>query len=395
MEPRSTSTLPRRSAASASASSRAPFAARPHDHLGYAVKANSSLAIMRLLGQQGAGFDIVSGGELGARPQGPQARAFSKVGFSGVGKQIWEIDAALKAGKILALQRRVRGRTATYSPPALKPSARSRASPCASTPTSLLRLTPTSPLASASTNLVSTSNRPAPSTARPQRNQPQLAAAGVSVHIGSADPQGRSLFAAALTRVASLIADLRKDGHNIRYIDAGGGLGIDYGATARLRSRRLQPRPSGRALRRGAGQRHQATTRRICSSNPGRFIVAQAGALLTRVLFIKKNGSQDLRHHRRRHERSPSAPRLYQAHHEIHSGQAACRKSPVVTADIVGPVCESGDFLRPRPNVLPQPSNLATSCFCSMLSLRYESDLELQQPSPPRRGTRRRRQSQR
>ena len=112
-----------------------------------------------------------------------------------------------------------------------------------------------------------------------------LDAAGVSVHIGSqirkVDP-----FAAALERVTSLIADLRKDGHDIRYIDAGGGLGIDYGTAT------FDPTIQVAQYAAGAGYSRPRQRPRALLLEPGRFIVAQAGALLTRVLFIKKNGAK-------------------------------------------------------------------------------------------------------
>src|SRR5206468_7341264 len=179
-----------------------------------------------------------------------------------------------------------------------------------------------------------------------------LDAAGVSVHIGSqirkVDP-----FAAALTRVTSLIADLRKDGHNIRYVDAGGGLGIDYGAGT-----------SGHAAFDPAKQVEKyaaALTKGLANESahlllePGRFIVAQAGALLTRVLYVKKNGTQTKS---KTFVITDAAmndlirPALYHAHHEIIPVKQPAGKSSSLVADVVGPVCESGDFFA-RDRALP------------------------------------------
>ncbi|MEO6815528.1 MAG: diaminopimelate decarboxylase, partial [Edaphobacter sp.] len=177
-----------------------------------------------------------------------------------------------------------------------------------------------------------------------------LDAAGVSVHIGSqirkVDP-----FAAATARVTALIADLKKDGHDIRYIDAGGGLGIDYGTTAFNPEQQVQKYAA--ALRKGL-----ASESAHLIIEPGRFIVAQAGALLTRVLFVKKNGSKtfvitdagmnDL-----------IRPSLYHAHHEILPVREARGTSASITADIVGPVCESGDFFaRDRVLAAVKPGDL-------------------------------------
>jgi diaminopimelate decarboxylase len=165
-----------------------------------------------------------------------------------------------------------------------------------------------------------------------------LDAAGVSVHIGS---QIRAVepFAAALARVAALVGDLRKDGHNIHYVDAGGGLGIDYSDSP------AEPKfdPARKVGEYAAAlQKVSATLNAHLLVEPGRFIVAQAGALLTRVLVVKKNGTKtfvitdaamnDL-----------IRPALYQAHHEILPVEQA-RSKAEAPVDVVGPVCESGDF---------------------------------------------------
>ena len=313
------------------------FAARPHT-ICYAVKANSSLAIMRLLGQQGAGFDIVSGGEL-ERVRKAHKPALAKVVFSGVGKQIWEIDAALKAGillfnveseaelHLLAARAEALGKIARFAL-RVNPDVFAETHPYIST--------------GLSEHKFGIDINQARSIYRAAKKSKWLDAAGVSVHIGSqirkVDP-----FAAALTRVTSLIADLRKDGHNIRYIDAGGGLGIDYGTADFDPAKQVAQYATALAKGLGDDPAHLLL-------EPGRFIVAQAGALLTRILVIKKNGSKtfvitdagmnDL-----------IRPALYQAHHEILPIRQPAGKS-VVTADIVGPVCESGDFFA-RDRVLP------------------------------------------
>jgi len=321
------------------------FKGQPHT-ICYAVKANSSLAILRLLAEQGAGFDIVSGGEL-ERVRKAHKGALTRVVFSGVGKQVWEIDAALKAGILLF---NVESEAELYLLAARAEALDIRAR-------FALRVNPdvfadTHPYISTglSEHKFGIDIKAAREIYRKAAESKWLDAAGVSVHIGSqirkVDP-----FAAATARVAALISDLRKDGHNIRYIDAGGGLGIDYG-TANFNPEQ-QVQKYAAALTKGL-----ASESAHLVIEPGRFIVAQAGALLTRVLFVKKNGSKtfvitdagmnDL-----------IRPSLYHAHHEILPLKQPRAAAPAITADIVGPVCESGDFFaRDRVLAAVKPGDL-------------------------------------
>jgi diaminopimelate decarboxylase len=315
------------------------FTNRPHT-ICYAVKANSSLAILRLLAEQGAGFDIVSGGEL-ERVRKAHKPALKKVVFSGVGKQLWEIDAALRANillfnveseaelHLLAARAEALGKVARFAL-RVNPDVFAETHPYIST--------------GLSEHKFGIDIKAARTIYRKAAKSKWLDAAGVSVHIGSqirkVDP-----FAAALTRVTSLIADLRKDGHNIRYVDAGGGLGIDYGAGSFNPEKQVEKYAA--ALTKGLADESAHLL-----LEPGRFIVAQAGALLTRVLYVKKNGSKtfvitdaamnDL-----------IRPALYHAHHEVISvKQPAGKLSPKLKVDVVGPVCESGDFFA-RDRALP------------------------------------------
>ena len=320
------------------------FKDQPHT-ICYAVKANSSLAILRLLARQGAGFDIVSGGEL-ERVRKAHKAALARVVFSGVGKQVWEIDAALKANILLF---NVESEAEVYLLAA-------RAEALGIRARFALRVNPdvfaeTHPYISTglSEHKFGIDITAARAIYRKAAKLKWLDAAGVSVHIGSqirkVDP-----FAAATARVTALIADLRKDGHNIRYIDAGGGLGIDYGTTTFNPGQQVQKYAA--ALTKGlAGESAHLII------EPGRFIVAQAGALLTRILYVKKNGSKtfvitdagmnDL-----------IRPSLYHAHHEILPVRQSAGKA-TMTADIVGPVCESGDFFaRDRVLAAVKPGDL-------------------------------------
>ncbi len=306
----------------------AAFAALPTT-LCYAVKANSSLAVLKLLGGLGCGFDIVSGGEL-ERVVRAAPEALGRVVFSGVGKQAWEIDAALAADillfnveseaelELLAGRAKFLGKTARIA----------------------LRVNPdvfaeTHPYIS--TGLREHKFGIAIERARDvYRRAAALAGidvAGVSVHIGS---QIRDVepFAESLQRVRSLVEELRSDGFDIRYIDGGGGFGVEYGNALFDAAASVAAYAAAiRSALDGLGVH--------LLLEPGRFLVAQAGALLTRVLYTKQNGTK--------HFVITDAamndlirPALYQAHHEILP--VILDDRPDQTADIVGPVCETGDF---------------------------------------------------
>jgi diaminopimelate decarboxylase len=309
----------------------------------YAVKANSALAILKLLDHAGAGFDIVSGGEL-ERVLAVSRSAAARVVFSGVGKTAPEIDLALRSG-ILLFNVESEGELALLSERAAKLKRAARIS---------LRVNPD--VFAETHPYISTGLREhkfgidiqrARAVYRTVARNRWIEPAGVSVHIGSqirtAEP-----FGAAATRAAALIRQLRKDGLPIQFLDAGGGLGIEYHLDL--------PFHPEEKIRQYAGALRQAISGLDVQLllEPGRFLVAQAGALLARVLYLKKNGAKnfvildaamnDL-----------IRPSLYQAHHEIIP--VAPRKSArKLTADIVGPVCETGDFFardRELPPVRP------------------------------------------
>ena len=340
------------------------FAFHPHT-VCYAVKANSSLAILRLLGDRGAGFDIVSGGEL-ERVRRACPAALSRVVFSGVGKQIPEIDAALVAG-ILLFNVESSAEIELLAARSTLLGLRARVA---------LRVNPD---VSADTHpYISTGLREhkfgieigkARDLYRAAAGHASLDVAGVSVHIGS---QIRNVepFAAALERVADLLRDLVADGHSIRYVDIGGGLGIDYELQETV-DPRTRVQSYATALRPVL-----ATLGAHLLLEPGRFIVAQAGGLLTRVLNVKESGRKtflvvdagmnDL-----------IRPALYQAHHEILPvSQPADSVSQAV--DVVGPVCESGDFFA-RDRCLPPMKSgdlvllLDTGAYGMSLSSNYNT----------------------
>lgn len=324
------------------------FSGRPST-ICYAVKANSSLALLRMLAKMGAGFDIVSGGEL-ERIRRADKTALSRVVFSGVGKQVWEIDAALQSNillfnveseaelDLLATRAEAFGKRARFAL-RVNPDVFADTHPYISTG---LREHKFGIDIGAARALYSRAAR-----------SKWLDPAGVSVHIGSqiraVDP-----FAAAASRVVGLISQLRSDGHEIRYIDGGGGLGIDYSDP--IEGSRFDPARKvaeyAAALKEGLAALPPDTHLLL---EPGRFLVAQAGGLLSRVLVVKQNGAKtfvitdaamnDL-----------IRPALYSAHHEIVPVRRP-RKTPISDpnpVDIVGPVCESGDFFardRPMPRL--------------------------------------------
>jgi len=296
----------------------------------YAVKANSSLAILKLLAQSGTGFDIVSGGEL-ERVLRVSKDAAKRVVFSGVGKQAAEMDLALKAG-ILMFNVESEAELELLAERAAKLKKKARIA---------LRVNPdvfaeTHPYISTGLreHKFGIDIRIARKVYRRAAKKQWLEPAGVSVHIGS---QIRSTepFGSALARVVDLVKQLRKDGLNIRYVDAGGGLGIEYGTGNFDPAAKVHEYANALKKAMGVLDVHLLL-------EPGRFFVAQAGALLSRVLYTKVNGTKtfvitdaamnDL-----------IRPALYQAHHEILPVKQSSSKKTIV-ADIVGPVCESGDF---------------------------------------------------
>jgi diaminopimelate decarboxylase len=315
------------------------------DHLVcYAVKANSALAILKLLANRGAGFDIVSGGEL-ERVLAAAPEAAGRVVFSGVGKTAAEIEAGLKAG-ILAFNVESEAELKLLAALARKLKIRARFA---------LRVNPdvfadTHPYISTGLreHKFGIDIRRARTIYKSAAKDPWLEAYGISVHIGSqirsADP-----FGAAIARVSKMALQLRGDGIALEAIDAGGGLGIDYHDGAFDATGKVEEYAEvlSRALGEFAGR---------LLIEPGRFLVAQAGALVTRVLYLKRNGDKtfmitdaamnDL-----------IRPALYQAHHEIVPVRP--RPGKAIVVDVVGPVCESGDFFARDRKLTPvEPGDL-------------------------------------
>ncbi len=315
----------------------------------YAVKANSALAILRMLAAAGAGFDIVSGGEL-RRVLTAAPEAAGRVVFSGVGKTAEEIDLALDA-KILAFNVESEAELSLLASRAAKKKRKARFA---------LRVNPdvfaeTHPYISTGLreHKFGIDIRQARRIYNAAKASRWLTAYGVSVHIGSqirsADP-----FGAAMDRVAKLVRQLAKDGIAIQSVDAGGGLGIDYGLRLGANGK-FDPQARVAEYAAAVGTSLKGLDVKLLLE-PGRFLVAQAGALVTRVLYVKRNGKKtfvivdaamnDL-----------IRPALYQAHHEI--APVVPRSGRASVVDVVGPVCETGDFFA-RDRTLPpvEPGDL-------------------------------------
>ncbi len=298
----------------------------------YSVKANSNLSLLKLLASQGAGFDIVSGGEL-QRVLHASRKSAGKVVFSGVGKLADEIDLALNAGILLfnvespselqllsarATHLRKRARFAVR----VNPDVDARTHPYIST--------------GLHEHKFGVPMREAAELYRTGTGSRYLTAAGVSVHIGSQITEVGP-FREAMQRVAALVRSLRHDGHDIRYVDAGGGLGISYAKN---------PRSNFPARVKAYSSAVVRPLQRLglhVLLEPGRSIIGPAGTLLTRVTYRKHNDRKqflivdaamnDL-----------MRPSLYGAHHEIAPVVLSPKDRDPSRFDVVGPVCETGDF---------------------------------------------------
>jgi diaminopimelate decarboxylase len=314
----------------------AAFAGFPHI-ICFAVKANGNLAILRLFAQLGAGADIVSGGELfRALKAGVDPK---KVVYSGVGKSFKEIRQALQAGILmfniessqeLGEISRLAQRLKIKAPVALRinPDIDPQTHPYIST--------------GLKKNKFGINLDQALLDYERAQKLPQVEVVGVACHIGSQITE-LSPFLEAVQRLRELVEELARRGIDIRYLDLGGGLGITYDQETPP-----HPREYGQALIKeldGLGV--------TLILEPGRVIVGNAGILVTRVFYNKDSeakhfiivdaGMNDL-----------ARPSLYGSYHALWPVVPAPRRE--LTASLVGPICESGDFLakdRPMPDFQP------------------------------------------
>ena len=310
----------------------------------YAMKANSNQSVLRTLAKLGAGADVVSGGELkralaaGIPP--------AKILFSGVGKTEAELRGAL-AADILCIN--------IESEPELELLSR-LAGETGRTARISVRVNPD--VDSGSHAKISTGKsenkfgvplgRAREVYARAAK-LPGIRVTGIDMHIGS-QITALQPFDDAFALLSEFVRALRADGHAISHVDLGGGLGIPYREDN-------EPPPHPDAY---AAMVKRATRDLDCTLifEPGRLLVGNAGILVTRVLFLKRGeaknfivadaGMNDL-----------IRPTLYEAHHEILPIHEPAPDAPRMVADVVGPVCESGDFLAlDRDLPVPQAGDL-------------------------------------
>jgi diaminopimelate decarboxylase len=296
----------------------------------YAMKANSNQAVVKTLAALGAGADVVSGGEL-ARARGAGI-APDKIMFSGIGKTASELALAVDEGilcvnveseaelDLLSAIAAGKGRTARISV---------RVNPDVDAKTHAKIATGKS-----ENKFGIPISRGREVYARAAK-LPGLEVTGVDMHIGSQITE-LAPFDDAFALLSDFVRVLRADGHAIRHIDLGGGLGIPYREDN-------EPPPHPEAY---AGLVKRATRDLGCTLifEPGRLIVGNAGILVTRVIYLKRGeaktfvivdaGMNDL-----------IRPTLYEAHHDIRPVREPRPRAERIVADLVGPVCESGDFL--------------------------------------------------
>jgi diaminopimelate decarboxylase len=310
----------------------------------YAVKANSNQAVLKTLAELGAGMDVVSEGELRrARAAGVAA---AKITFSGVGKTAAEIGHALDEG-IFCFNVESEPELAAISQIAADKGQTARIA---------LRVNPdVDARTHAKISTGKAENKFGIPLARAREVYrhaaalPGIKVSGIDIHIGS-QITDLEPFDHAFALIAEFLGVLARDGHEIDHIDLGGGLGIPY-----------RPQDEGSAfhpdLYANIVRRHFGASGRQLIFEPGRLIAGNAGILVTRVLYVKKAeaktfvivdaGMNDL-----------IRPTLYDAHHEIIPVTPRPDAAEVV-ADIVGPVCETGDFLAlDRTLPVPAPGDL-------------------------------------
>ncbi len=330
----------------------------------FSVKANSNLAVLKLFSDMGSGFDIVSGGELyRVRKAGGDP---SRVVYSGVGKTGDEIKAALQAGIMMfsveSFQEleeidRVAASSGKRAPVALRinPDVDPKTHPYITT--------------GMQKNKFGVDISAALDGYRTAQSMANVEPVGVTCHIGSqiADVQP---FVDSLNRLKELVGKLRDEKMDIRYLDLGGGLGITYEAEE-------PPHPGeyAEALTSHAGDLGLALV-----FEPGRVIVGNAGILLTKTLYTKDTT--------KKHFIIVDAamndlirPSLYEAYHKIQPVNEVAEVAG--EADIVGPICETGDFLakdRPLPDF--QPGDLVAVMSAGAYGFTMASNYN-SRPRPP------------
>jgi diaminopimelate decarboxylase len=295
--------------------------------MAYAMKANSNQAVLKLMASEGCGADVVSGGELQrALAAGIPAE---KIVFSGVAKTVAEMRQGLEAGikcfnvesepelERLSMVASDMGLTARVSV-RVNPDVDARTHAKIST--------------GKSENKFGIPYKRAREVYRRIAELPNIVAVGVDMHIGS-QITDLEPFGNAFGLMAELVEALRADGHDIHHVDVGGGLGIPY-----HHDQEAPPHPEAYAavVRDKVGQLG-------CSLviEPGRLLVGNAGVLITKVEYVKEGSSNFIIVDAAMNDLI--RPTLYEAHHDVELVNQS--NLPPITGDIVGPVCETGDYL--------------------------------------------------
>ncbi|MBY4609048.1 diaminopimelate decarboxylase [Rhizobium sp. 9T] len=310
----------------------------------YAMKANSNQAVLKTLGRLGAGIDVVSEGEL-RRALAADIPA-SRIMFSGVGKTPSEMDFALEAG-IYCFN--------VESEPELEILNQRAVSAGKKAPVSF-RINPD--VDAKTHSKISTGKKENKFGISWERARaiyahaaklPGIEVTGIDMHIGSQITELQP-FDDAFKLLRDLVATLRADGHTIDHVDIGGGLGVPY-----KDDNNPPPLPDAYAAI-VKNQLRDLDCKVI--TEPGRLIVGNAGILVTEVLYVKDGGEKtfvivdgamnDL-----------IRPTLYEAYHEIRPVTISAANAPRIRADVVGPVCETGDYLAlDREMAMPKPGDL-------------------------------------
>jgi diaminopimelate decarboxylase len=329
----------------------------------YAMKANSSLAILQTLVRAGCGLDIVSGGELeralraGVSP--------NKVIFSGVGKTRAEMRRALNVG-IACFNVESVAELDVLGDVALAMGVRAPVS---------LRVNPnvdaqTHPYISTGLkdNKFGIAHEDVVSTYQRAATHPGLRVVGIDCHIGSQITQAGP-YLDAMDRVLDLVQAIEAHGITIEHIDFGGGLGINYHGDTPPSADALWQALLAKLDARGYGQR-------TIYIEPGRSLVGNAGVCLTEVLYLKPGEHKNFCIVDAAMNDLPR-PAMYQAYHQIVPVQSPRAGTPTLTWDVVGPVCESGDWLgRDRTLAVRQGDCLAVlsaGAYCMSMSSNYNT----------------------
>ena len=327
----------------------------------YAMKANSSLAVLQFFASQGCGFDIVSGGELErVMAAGGDPR---KVIFSGVGKTRAEMLQALQAG-ILCFNVESEAELEVLSEVA---TAAGHIAPVS------IRVNPnvdpkTHPYISTGLkgNKFGVAHERTLAVYQRAAALPGLQVVGIDCHIGSQITEATPYLDAA-DRVLDLIEEIEAAGIPIHHIDFGGGLGINYNGDTPPAADVLWTQLLAKIDARGFGERQFMI-------EPGRSLVGNAGLCVTEVLYLKPGEEKNFCIVDAAMNDLPR-PAMYQAFHAIAPLQV--RAAPAQTYDVVGPVCESGDWIGRDRSLVVQPGDrlavLSTGAYCMSMASNYNT----------------------